>query len=89
MVCITVYTIADDSPTSDETGPVAEGVYSIGILMCALCVNIFAVVEELWEGFETAKHLPCVSLLGMHYAASLAGGVWERSIVYIILATWV
>ena len=54
MVRITVYAIADDLPTSDETGLVAEGVYSIGILMCALCVNVFIVVEELWEGFETA-----------------------------------
>ena len=54
MVCITVYTIADDSPTSDETRPVAEGVYSIGILMCVLCENVLKVVEELWEGFETA-----------------------------------
>ena len=54
LVCIAVYAIADDSPISDETGPVAEGVYSIGILMCVLCVNIFIVVEELWEGFETA-----------------------------------
>ena len=51
---IAVYTLADDSPISDETGPVAEWVYNIGILMCVLCVNIFIVVEELWEGFETA-----------------------------------
>ena len=54
MVCIAVYAIADDSPISDETGPVAEGVQSIGILMCVLCVNVFIVVEELWEGSETA-----------------------------------
>ena len=54
MVCITVCAIADDSLISDETGPVAEGVCSIGILMCVLCVNVFIVVEELWEGFETA-----------------------------------
>ena len=54
MVCISVDTIADDLPISDETGPVAEGVCSIGILICVLCVNVFIVVEELWEGFETA-----------------------------------
>jgi len=54
LVCIAVYAIADYSPVSDETGSVAEGVYSIGILMCVLCVNVFIVVEELWEGFEIA-----------------------------------
>ena len=47
LVCISVCTVADDLPTSDETGPVAEGVCSIGILMCVLCVNVFTVVEEL------------------------------------------
>ena len=36
---IAVYAIADDSPISDETGPVAEGVCSIGILMCVRCVK--------------------------------------------------
>ena len=50
-------TIADDSPVSDETGSVAEGVCGIGILMCVLCVNVFIVVEELWEGFKTALAL--------------------------------
>ena len=35
----------------------AEGVYRIGILMCVQCVNVFIVVEELWEGFETALAL--------------------------------
>ena len=54
---IAVCTIADDLPTSDETGLVAEGVYSIGILMCVRCVNIFIVVEELWKGIETALAL--------------------------------
>ena len=53
LVCIAVYAIADDSPISDETGPVAEGVCSIGIAVCVLRVNVFIVVEELWEGFET------------------------------------
>ena len=54
MVCIAVCAITDDSPISDETGPVAEGVYSIVILMCVLSVNVLKVVEELWAGFETA-----------------------------------
>ena len=54
MVCIAVYTVADDSPISDETGPAAEGVCRIGILLCVLFVNVFIAVEELWEGFETA-----------------------------------
>ena len=89
MVCIAVCAVADDLPISNKTSPVAEGVYSIGILTCVLCVNIFIVVEELWEGFETAKHLPWVSLLELFYAASLAAGMWEVSIIYIILATWV
>ena len=50
LVCIPIYPIADDSQISDETGPVAEGVCSIGILMCVLCVNVSIVVEEHWEG---------------------------------------
>ena len=58
MVSIAVCAVADDSPTSDETGPIAEWVCSIGILMCALFVNAFIAVEELWEGFETAMGLP-------------------------------
>ena len=71
MVCIAVYVIAHDLPISDETGLVAEGVCSIGILiMCVRYVNVFIVVEELWEGFETAKCLPCAGLLGVLYAAS-------------------
>ena len=57
--------------------------------MCVRCVNVFIAVDELWEGFETAKRLPCVGLLGLLYAASSARGVWEVSIVYIILANWV
>ena len=89
-VCIAVCAVADDSPISDETGPVAEGVCSIGIIMCVLCVNVFIVAEELWERFQTAKRLPCVGLLGLLYAASFAGGVSEVSIIiYIIPATWV
>ena len=31
---------------------------------CVLFVNVFIAKEELWEGFETAMHLPCVGLLG-------------------------
>ena len=54
LVCIAVCAVADDSPISDETGPVAEGVCSIGILICGRCVIIFVVAEELWEGFKTA-----------------------------------
>ena len=54
LVCIPVSAIADDVPTSDETSPVAEGVCSSEILMHVLYVNIFIVVEELCEEFETA-----------------------------------
>ena len=39
-------------------------------------------MEELWEGFETAKRLPCVGLLGLLCAPSLARGVWEVSNIY-------
>ena len=39
LVCIAVCDVADDSPISDETGLAAEGVCSIGILICVLCVN--------------------------------------------------
>ena len=58
LVCIAVCAVADDSPISNETGPAAEGVCSIGILMCVQCVNVFTAVEEIWEGFQTAKGLP-------------------------------
>ena len=51
------------SLTCDDTGPAAEGVCSIGILMCVLLVNVITAVEGLWEGFETAKGLPCVGFL--------------------------
>ena len=74
LVCIAVYAIADDSPISDETSPVTEGMCSIGIVVRVLCVNVFIVVEELWEGFETAERLPCVGFLGLLYAASSAAG---------------
>ena len=64
LVCIAVCALADDSPISDKTDPAAEGVCSIGILMCVLFVSVFIPVEEFWEGFATAKHCPCVGLLG-------------------------
>ena len=54
LVRIAVSAIADYSPISDETGPVAEGSVSHWVVMCVLCVNVFMVVEELWEGLETA-----------------------------------
>ena len=63
MVCIAVCIIADELQI--ETSPAAEGVCSIGILMCVLFVNVFIAVEELWEGFDAAEHLPCVGLLGL------------------------
>ena len=50
--------------------------------MRLLCVNVVIVVEELWEGFETAKCLPWVGLLGLLYAASSARGVWKVSIIF-------
>ena len=84
MVCIAVCTVADDSPISDETGPAAEGVCSIEIIMRVLCVNVFIALEELLGGFDTANNFPCVSLIGLLYAASSARGVWEVSIIYII-----
>ena len=58
MVCSAVCAVTDDSPIWDETGQAAEGVCSIGILMCVLFVNVFSAVEKLWEGFETTKGLP-------------------------------
>ena len=57
--------------------------------MCVLCVNVFLVVEELWEGFETALCFPCVGLLGLLYAAASARGVWEGSIVYIYIYIYI
>ena len=75
MVCIAVCAVIYDLLIRDETGQAAEGVCSIGILMCVLLVIVFTAVEELWEGFETAKFLPCVGLLGLLYAASSTGGV--------------
>ena len=59
MVRIAVCVVAEDSPVSEETGPAADGVCSIGVLTCVPFVNVLtAAVEELWEGFETAKGLP-------------------------------
>ena len=64
MVHVSVCAIADDSPVSDATSLAAEGVCNIWILMCVLFVNVFTAVEELWEGFETAKGLPWVAFHG-------------------------
>ena len=52
-------------------------------------MNDFIVVEELWEGFETGKRLPCVGLLGLLSAASSAGGVWEVSIIYMCVCVYI
>ena len=52
LVCIAVSAIADDSPICDETGPVAEGVCSIGILMCVLCVNVFSLLKNSGNGLK-------------------------------------
>ena len=79
MVHVSVCAVADDSPTSDETGLAAEGVCSSGILMCVLVVNVFTAVEELWEGFETAKPYPCVAFQGcfmqLSWARRAMGGI--------------
>ena len=89
MACFAVCAVADVSSISDETGPAAKGVCSIGILMCVLFVNVFIVVQELWEGFETAKCLPCVGLLGC-FVQLLRLEKYERcQFIDIILATWV
>ena len=64
MVCIAVCAVADDLPISDETGLAAEGVCCIGSVMCVLFVNISTAVEDLLEGFETAKGLTWVALHG-------------------------
>ena len=61
---VSICAVADDSLTSNETGPAAEGVCSIGILMCVPLVNVFTAVEELWEGFKMAKGLPFVNFHG-------------------------
>ena len=72
VVHVSVCVVADDSPTSDETGPAAEGVCCIVILRYVIFVNVFTGVEELWEGFETAKGLPCVALHDCFMQPSLA-----------------
>ena len=60
MVCIFAHAVAYDSPTSDETGPEAEGTCTIAILMHALLVNVCN-RRETQVGFETAKGLSCVA----------------------------
>ena len=89
LVCISVCAVADDSPTSDETGPAAEGMCNIGILMCVLFVNVFPAVKELWEGLETAKGLPWVA-----FHCCFMQLLWREKhgrsrFIYIMLATWV
>ena len=44
--------------------------------MCELFVNVFTAVEELWEGFETAKGLTLGSLSWLIYAAYSARKAW-------------
>ena len=58
MVHGSVCAVTDDLPTSEEIGLTAEGVCSIGFLICVLFVNAFTAVEELQEGFGIAKGLP-------------------------------
>ena len=62
--CRLTHSRIDKKPISDEIGLAAEGVCSIGILMCVRFVNVFTAVEELWEGFETARGLPWVAFHG-------------------------
>ena len=45
---MSIYIATKKTYTSDYTGPAAEGVYSIGIFMCVLFVNVVIAVEELW-----------------------------------------
>ena len=89
MVCIAVCAVTDDPPISNETGPEAEGVCSIGILTRVLFVNIFIVMEELWEGFDTAKCLPCVGLLGFLMQLLQLEEHGRSRFIYIIPPTWV
>ena len=70
--CMFVCAVTDDSPTSDETGPAAKGVCSIGIL-CVLFVNVFPAVEELlwrnsWKGLKQER-FTLRSLSWLLYAA--------------------
>ena len=85
MVSIAVCAVAADS----LTGLAAVCVCSIGILMYVLFVNVFIVVEELWEGFETAKCLPCVGRLGCFMQLLQLEEPWRCQFIAIIRATWV
>ena len=85
MLHASVYAVADDSPISEETGPVAERVCSIGILMYVL-VNVCS-CRGNWEEFETAKGLSCVALLGCYMQLSLARRACEESISYMYIQT--
>ena len=88
MVCIDVCAVTD-SQTSNETGLVAEGVCSIGILTCVLFVNVFTDVEELREGFETGKGLPWVAFHGCIMQLLQLEEHGRSQFIYVILATWV
>ena len=79
---VSVCAVADDSRTSDETGPATEGVCSIGIVMCVLFVNVFTAAEELWEGFERRKGYPWVAFHGCFMQLSSARRAWEGSLHY-------
>ena len=70
LVCFSVCAVTDDSPTSDETSPAAEGVCSIGILMSGPFVNVFIAAEELWGLKQKRVYLGSLSWL--LYAASSA-----------------
>ena len=78
-----VCAVADDSSTSTESSAV-EGVCNIGILVYIRFVNVFAAVEELWQRFEIAKGLPCVTFRGCFIHLSLARRAWEESIYLYI-----
>ena len=51
-------------PYANHFRPAAEGVCSIGILVCVLFLNVFTAVEELWEGLQTVKGLLLVAFHG-------------------------
>ena len=44
---VSVCAVADESQTSEETGPTAEGVGSIGIFIYVLFLKVFTAVAEL------------------------------------------
>ena len=64
MVRVSVCAVTDDLRISNETVPAVEGVRSVRIPINVLFVNVFTATEELWEGLEMAKGLPCVAFHG-------------------------